>query len=115
GMPRGAAEASSDAVTAPSKQSFLVFTRDQEMDAQVARYIEPFGNRVQSPETLSDAIALAAREPFDAIIVRANEADSWAAARGVTAPVLALMVPGERAPMAASEVLHWPAAAQALH
>ena len=115
GIPRRAAEPSGDAVTAPSRQSFLVFTRDAEMDAQVARYLEPFGNHVQSPETLSDAIALAAREPFDAIVVRANEADSWAAARGVSAPVLALLQRGERAPIAASEVLHWPADAQELY
>jgi len=115
GAARMAAEPSGESVTAPSKQSFLVFTRDMEMDAQVARYVEPFGNRIQTPETLSEAIALAAREPFDAIIVRANEADSWAAARGVTAPVLALLQRGERMPIAASEVLHWPASAQELY
>lgn len=115
GLPPMVAEADGETVTAPSKQSFLVFTRDAEMDAQVAHYLEPFGNRIQSPATLSDAIALAAREHFDAIIVRANEADSWAAARGVTAPVLALLSPGERAPIAASEILHWPAPAQELH
>ncbi|MBL6852128.1 MAG: hypothetical protein ISS15_06580 [Alphaproteobacteria bacterium] len=115
GAPRGAAEPSGEAVPAPSKQSFLVFTRDAEMEAQVARYVEPFGNRIESPDTLSGAIALAARQHFDAIIVRANEADSWAAARGVTAPVLALLQRGERAPVAASEVLHWPASAQELY
>jgi signal transduction histidine kinase/HPt (histidine-containing phosphotransfer) domain-containing protein len=115
GMPRGAHEVAGEAATAPSLQSFLVFTRDEEMDAQVARYLEPFGNKVQSPETLSEAIALAAHEPFDAIIVRANEADSWAAARGVTAPVLALLQRGERAPIAASEVLHWPSSGQELY
>jgi signal transduction histidine kinase/HPt (histidine-containing phosphotransfer) domain-containing protein len=115
GVPRTMAEPSGEAATAPSKQSFLVFTRDDEMDAQVARYLEPFGNRIQSQATLSEAIALAAREHFDAIIVRANEADSWAAARGVKAPVLALLSRGERAPIAASEALHWPAESQDLY
>ena len=115
GVPMVAADPGSEPATPPSKQSFLVFTRDAEMDTQVGHYLEPFGNHIQNPATLSEAIALAAREHFDAIIVRANEADSWAAAPGVTAPVLALLLPGERAPMAASEVLHWPAAAQALH
>jgi len=115
GIPLVAADHAGETATPPSKQSFLVFTRDAEMDTQVGHYLEPFGNRIQSPATLSEAIALAGREHFDAIIVRASEADSWAAARGVTAPVLALLLPGERAPIAASEVLHWPATAQGLH
>ncbi len=116
GVPRGAADtALLDAAAAPSRQSFLVFTRDAEMDAQVARYLEPFGNKIRTAPSLSDAIALAGREPLDAIIVRAHEADSWAAARGVTAPVLALLQRGERAPIAASEVLRWPASAQELY
>jgi HPt (histidine-containing phosphotransfer) domain-containing protein len=116
GMPLAAADLSGiEPAAAPSQQTFLVFTRDAAMDAQVARYLEPFGNRIRTAATLPDAIALAAREPFEAIIVRANEADSWAAARGVTAPVLALLSRGERAPIAASEVLRWPATAQELY
>jgi len=101
--------------TAPSNQTFLVFTRDAEAEAQIARFLHPFGNHMLSAASLADAITMAAREPVDAIIVRASDADSWAAARGVTAPVVALLARGERAPISASEVLRWPASAQELY
>src|ERR1700710_2151293 len=35
-----------DSAVPPSRHSFLVFTRDAAVDAQVARYLEPFGNCV---------------------------------------------------------------------
>ena len=109
------AAAQGEPATPPAKQSFLVFTRDPAADAQIARLLEPFGNQVQFASDLAEAIAQSARGPFDAIIVGARDADNWAAAPGVSAPVLALLTRGERAPMSASEVLRWPAAAQELY
>ncbi len=100
---------------APSKHSFVVFTRDAEADAKIARLLEPFGNQVQFADSLADAIALSGRGAFDAIIVSASDADNWAAAPGVSAPVLALLSRGERAPATAAEVLRWPAGAQELY
>ena len=106
---------SGETAVPPSKQSFLVFTRDASIDAQIARYLEPFGNQIQCPASLAEAIAQSARAPFSALIVSATDADNWAAAPGVTAPVLALLSRGERAPVTASEVLRWPASAQELY
>jgi signal transduction histidine kinase len=111
----GAHLAPADQAAAPANQRFLVFAHDAAIDAFMAHALEPFGNRVCGAESLSEAIAIAGRETFDAIIVRASEADSWAAARGVKAPVIALMVRGDRAPVGASEVLRWPAAPQDLY
>lgn len=104
-----------EAAVPPSKHAFLVFTRDPSIDAQLARYLEPFGNTIQNAPSLAEAIAKSARAPYDAIIVSAPDADNWAAAPGVTAPVLALLSRGERAPVTASEVLRWPAGAQELY
>jgi signal transduction histidine kinase/HPt (histidine-containing phosphotransfer) domain-containing protein len=104
-----------DSAVPPSKHNFLVFTRDAAIDGQIARYLEPFGNHIQKAASLPDAIALSARAPFDALIVGATDADNWAAAPGVSAPVLALLTRGERAPVTASEVLRWPASAQELY
>ncbi|HXC55961.1 MAG TPA: ATP-binding protein [Rhizomicrobium sp.] len=121
-IPRsGAAEypaadaAPSDSAVPPSKHSFLVFTRDGSVDAQIARYLEPFGNHIQGAANLAEAIAQSGRAPYDAIIVGAGDADNWAAAPGISAPVLALLARGERAPVTASEVLRWPASAQDLY
>ncbi|HEX4303018.1 MAG TPA: ATP-binding protein [Rhizomicrobium sp.] len=104
-----------DTTVPPSKHVFLVFTREAAIDGQIARFLEPFGNTVTGAANLADAIALSARAPFDALIVSATDADNWAAAPGVTAPVLALLTRGERAPATASEVLRWPASAQELY
>ena len=53
--------------------------------------------------------------PLVSVIVSATDADNWAAAPGVSAPVLALLTRGERAPATAAEVLRWPASAQELY
>ncbi|MEJ0026859.1 MAG: ATP-binding protein [Rhizomicrobium sp.] len=103
-----------DNAVAPSKHSFLVFTRDAAVDTRIARQLEPFGNQVQFADSLADAIAQSGRGTFDAIIVSATDADNWAAAPGVSAPVLALLSRGERAPATAAEVLRWPASPQEL-
>jgi signal transduction histidine kinase/HPt (histidine-containing phosphotransfer) domain-containing protein len=102
--------ASGEPQVPPSKQNFLIFTRDPGRDAQIARLLEAFGNQVRFADSLSDAIAASARASFSVIIVGAADADNWAAAPGVDAPVLALLGRGERMPMTAAEVMRWPAA-----
>jgi signal transduction histidine kinase len=115
GMGESSADESADGAVPPSQHAFLVFTRDATIDAQLARYLEPFGNSVRRADNLADAIAQSARAEFAAIIAGAGDADSWAAAPGVSAPVLALLTRGERAPVTAAEVLRWPAGAQELY
>ncbi|MEI9995372.1 MAG: HAMP domain-containing sensor histidine kinase [Rhizomicrobium sp.] len=105
---------SGEAAVPPSKRSYLLFTHDPKNDAQIAHYLEPFGNQIHNAANLADAVAQSGRGSYDAIIVSARDADNWAAAPGVTAPVLALLGRGERAPVTASEVLRWPATAQDL-
>jgi signal transduction histidine kinase/HPt (histidine-containing phosphotransfer) domain-containing protein len=114
GEHHGVQGGSAENAVPPSKQSFLIFTRDDAMDEQIANLLRPFGNHVQIAASLSDALAQSVRTPFHAVIVRAGDADNWAAAPGVSSPVLALLGRGERAPATASEVLRWPASAQEL-
>jgi len=95
-------------VRPPSGFSFLLALDDADLRAQIAGYLEPFGNRIALAAGAAAAIALAGRETFDAIIVGARDADTIAAAPGVRAPLLAVVSSGERAPVAASEILRWP-------
>jgi signal transduction histidine kinase/HPt (histidine-containing phosphotransfer) domain-containing protein len=96
--------------------SILAALGDEELRAQITNLLEPFGNRVVFAGTAAEAIVLAGRDNFDAIIALANIADSVAAAPGVKAPILALMPAGmRRTPAAASGVLRWPAHAGALY
>lgn len=95
--------------------SLLVAVADEAIRAQIVNLLEPFGNRLIFAESAAEAIVLAGRENFDAIVSLAAVADSIAAAPGVKAPLLALLYSGSRAPAAASSVLRWPAGAGALY
>jgi signal transduction histidine kinase/HPt (histidine-containing phosphotransfer) domain-containing protein len=95
--------------------ALLVRVADDAMHKQVADMLEPFGNRLVFAESAAEAIGVAGRETFDAIIVGASDADSIAAAPGVKAPLLALVLSGMRTPAAAGEMLRWPAPAGALY
>ena len=55
----------------------------------------------------------AGKEHFDAIIAGAGDADMLAAAPGVKAPLIAVLLRGDRAPAATDSVLRWPVAADA--
>ncbi|MBS0469707.1 MAG: hypothetical protein JSR60_01455 [Proteobacteria bacterium] len=112
--PPGGERLPADSAVPPSKQNFLVFTREPKNDEQIASVLESFGNHVQIAASLSDAVAKSVRTPFNAVIVSARDADNWAAVPGAAAPLLALVGRGERAPATASEVLRWPAAPQDL-
>jgi HPt (histidine-containing phosphotransfer) domain-containing protein len=93
----------------------LLAVNDSEMRGTIVKYLEPFGNRIEIAASAVEAIALASRDCFDAIIVGAADADTLAASPGVRAPLLAILAPGTRAPSAAGEVLRWPAPAGALY
>ena len=104
-----------DEAQPPSDLSVLLAVNDSEVRAQIANYLEPFGNRIEMAASAVDAISLAGRDKFDAIIVSAADADTLAASPGVRAPLLAILSQGMRAPAAAGEVLRWPASAGSLY
>jgi signal transduction histidine kinase/HPt (histidine-containing phosphotransfer) domain-containing protein len=113
GVRRGpAAEASQ---TPPSGLSLLVHAGAAGVAADLARLLEPFGNRITLADGLADAIARAGRTPFDAIIATAADADMLAAAPGVSAPLIAVLLRGDRAPAATDAALRWPLEADALY
>jgi signal transduction histidine kinase/HPt (histidine-containing phosphotransfer) domain-containing protein len=99
----------------PSGLTLLIATGDDAMRSQLGNLLEPFGNRLFYAATTIDAIALAGRQEFDAILAHAPAADSLVAAPGVKAPLLALVTAGQRTPAAASDVLRWPATAGAVY
>lgn len=111
------AEASPIAADAspPSGLSFLIVITDQTVRAQVSDLLEPFGNRLVFAQSVSEAIALAGRDSFDAIVAAGSDVDMLAGAPGVNAPLLAILTGGMRLPVAAGEVLRWPASAGALY
>ncbi len=108
-------KANSNAVEPPANLSLLVCTRDAASNTQIAHLTEPFGNRTTMVAEIADAIAMAAKKSFDAIIVSAPDADNFAASPGVIAPIVALLARGERAPAGATRVLRWPASADDLY
>ncbi|HUO93619.1 MAG TPA: ATP-binding protein, partial [Rhizomicrobium sp.] len=95
--------------------SILLWCAEEATRAEMVNMLEPFGNHLVVAKRLTDAIGLAGRETFDAIIIDANEADSMAAAPGVRAPILAVVSAGMRLPDAIAEILRWPARANVLY
>jgi signal transduction histidine kinase/HPt (histidine-containing phosphotransfer) domain-containing protein len=92
----------------PSGLSLLVCVGAPGANAVIARLLEPFGNKLAIAENLADAIERGARQNFDAIIVGAGDADMLAAVPGVHAPLVAVLMRGDRAPAATDTVLRWP-------
>ena len=99
----------------PSGLAVLVYAGAAGVAADIARLLEPFGNHVTVANGLVDAIARAGREPYDAIIATAADADMLAAAPGVTAPLIAILLRGDRAPSVIDSVLRWPLEPDALY
>ena len=64
---------------------------------------------------MAEAVERAGKEHFDAIIASAGDADMLAAAPGVKAPLIAVLLRGDRAPAATDTVLRWPLAADQLY
>jgi signal transduction histidine kinase/HPt (histidine-containing phosphotransfer) domain-containing protein len=117
GAPHEEFEASPIASEAPPPGglTLLIAAGDDAVRVQLGNLLEPFGNRLVFAASTSEAIVLAGRESFDAIIASATDSDTLAAAPGVKGPMLALIAPGMRTPQAADEVLRWPASAGALY
>jgi len=100
---------------APVGLSLLMFLRTPAIGDGLADLMEPFGNRVVRADTMADAVERAGKEHFDAIISCAGDADMLAAAPGVKAPLIAVLLRGDRAPAATDVVLRWPVEAGQLY
>ena len=102
-------------MTAPHGKSFLVFIPAPGIGAAIANMLEPFGNKVSIVTNAAEAASRAGRESFDALIAGAGETDLLAASPGVRAPILAVLMRGERAPDGTDNVLRWPVSGDALY
>ncbi|MGH6828558.1 MAG: Hpt domain-containing protein, partial [Rhizomicrobium sp.] len=80
----------------------------------LAGFLEPFGNRLAIAASAAEAAARASHEDYDALITGAEEADLLAAAPGVRAPIIAVLLRGDRAPAATDCLLRWPVTADTL-
>ena len=100
---------------APHGISLLLFVSAPGVAAQIANLLEPFGNRVVMAAGAAEAARLASQEIFDVLITGASDADLLAAAPGVKAPVIAVLLRGDRTPAATDIVVRWPVGADALY
>jgi signal transduction histidine kinase/HPt (histidine-containing phosphotransfer) domain-containing protein len=119
-LPAGRSHVSNDgaehhSVHAPSDLNLLVRSANPDVQAWLIRTLEPFGNRLFTARTPSEAITLARREELDAILVTGKEANMLAASAGVRAPIIAFLTDDERAPVCAHAVLRWPAKPQRIY
>ena len=94
--------------TPPSGLSLLFFLRTPEVGEVLTHLVEPFGNRVVCAASMAEALTRNGQEHFDAIIAGAGDADMLAAAPGVKAPLVAIILRGDRAPAATDIALRWP-------
>jgi signal transduction histidine kinase/HPt (histidine-containing phosphotransfer) domain-containing protein len=99
----------------PTGLSLLLFLRSGQAADATAHLLEPFGNRVVRTDSLAEAVERASKDDFDAIIAGAGDADMLAAAPGVKAPLIAVLLRGDRAPAATDNVLRWPVEADQLY
>ena len=102
------------AYAAPQGLSFLIAVPAGDVAASLTHMLEPFGNRCVVASTAADAAGRAGREHFDVLIAGPDEADLLAAAPGVKAPILALLLRGDRTPDAVAGMLRWPVTGDAL-
>jgi HPt (histidine-containing phosphotransfer) domain-containing protein len=100
---------------APHGISLLIHAPAPNVAPQIANLLEPFGNRVVIASGAADAARHASQERFDVLIVSAGEADLLAAAPGVRAPIIAVLLRGDRAPASTDNVLRWPVTGDALY
>jgi HPt (histidine-containing phosphotransfer) domain-containing protein len=85
-----------------------MYLRTPSVSEALKDLVEPFGNRVVHAASMAEAVELASKESFDAIIAGAGDADMLAAAPGVKAPLVAVLLRGDRAPAATDAVVRWP-------
>ncbi len=93
---------------APGNLSLLFFLRAPAVGEALAHLVEPFGNSIERATSMAEAVERASKGDFDAIITGAGDADMLAAAPGVKAPLVAVLLRGDRAPAATDTVLRWP-------
>jgi signal transduction histidine kinase/HPt (histidine-containing phosphotransfer) domain-containing protein len=97
-------------VIPPHGLSVLISIPAFDVARSVADFIEPFGNRIIIATSAAEAAARASREEFDVLIAGSDEADLLAASPGVKAPIIAILLRGDRVPSATDCVLRWPVA-----
>ncbi|HEX4270296.1 MAG TPA: HAMP domain-containing sensor histidine kinase [Rhizomicrobium sp.] len=100
---------------APAGLSLLMCLRTPAIGDTLSDMVEPFGNRVVRADTMAEAVERAGKEHFDAIIACAGDTDMLAAAPGTKAPLIAVLLRGDRAPAATDIVLRWPVEASQLY
>ena len=100
---------------APHGLALLIFAPAPNVAPQIANLLEPFGNRVVIATSAAVAARHASQERFDAIIASAADADLLAAAPGVKAPLIAVLLRGDRTPASTENVLRWPVTADELY
>ena len=115
GTATGAARGDEGQSAAPAGLTLLLFTRIPAVADTLANLLEPFGNHVVRVGSMAEAAERSAKESFDAIIAGAGDIDMLAASPGVKAPLLAVLLRGDRAPAATDLVLRWPLEAAQLY
>src|SRR5579863_8515352 len=93
---------------APAGLALLLFLRTPAIGDTLTDMLEPFGNQVARAASLAEALERAGKEHFDAIISCARDADMLAAAPGVKAPLIAILLRGDRVPTTTDSALRWP-------
>jgi signal transduction histidine kinase/HPt (histidine-containing phosphotransfer) domain-containing protein len=99
----------------PAGLTLLLYLRTPAIGDTLTDMLEPFGNRVVRAASLANALERAGREHFDAIISCAGDADMLAAAPGAKAPLIAVLLRGDRAPTTTESALRWPVEASQLY
>jgi signal transduction histidine kinase/HPt (histidine-containing phosphotransfer) domain-containing protein len=99
---------------APHGLSLLISVPAASVAMSLSNLLEPFGNRIVIAANAAEAAARTGQEHFDALIAGSDEADLLAAAPGVKAPILAVLLRGDHTPGAAQCVLRWPVTSEAL-
>ncbi|HEY0266061.1 MAG TPA: ATP-binding protein [Rhizomicrobium sp.] len=115
GIAAGVPQADEGLQPPPSGLSLLFFLRNPEVGTLLSHLLEPFGNRIVQAAGMAEAVGRAGRERFDAIIAGAGDADMLAAAPGVKAPLVAVLLQGDRAPATTDSVVRWPVEADQLY
>ncbi|MEO7055069.1 MAG: HAMP domain-containing sensor histidine kinase, partial [Rhizomicrobium sp.] len=114
GMTATQNSAAENSKVAPQGLSLLISVPAPNIAASLSNMLEPFGNKVIIAATAAEAAARASQEHFDALLAGPDEADLLGAAPGVRAPIVAILLRGDRNPGATDCVLRWPVASDAL-
>jgi signal transduction histidine kinase/HPt (histidine-containing phosphotransfer) domain-containing protein len=101
-------------IVAPHGLSVLIAMPQPNVAASLANLLEPFGNKVVIAANAAEAAGDASRDRFDALIAGSAEADLLAAAPGVRAPIVAILLRGDHTPAGTGNILRWPVSADAL-